>query len=193
MALDLITLSEYKTYVGISSTNQDAAVKQLIPQVSALVKNICRRTFLDYVDDPKIETFRGGAYGNRMLLKETPILQVGTVEFSDDFGKTYTTLEEYTDYVVVPEADAVELIAAQYYNYFKTNAFRITYNAGYETIPPDLKLAIADLIQYYIRNDAAIHSQKAIGANTVQIEYITNTNLPAHIRRVLDQHTAYYG
>lgn len=193
MALDLITLAEYKTYVGISSTNQDAAVKQLIPQVSALVKNICRRTFLDFVDDAKIETFRGGAYGNRMLLSETPILQVSTVEFSDDFGKTYTTLTEYTDYVVVPEDDAVELIASQYIDYFKTNAFRITYNAGYDAVPGDLKLAVADLIQYYVRNDSAIHSQKAVGANTVQIEYITTTNLPAHIKRVLDQYTAFYG
>jgi len=193
MALDLITLAEYKTYLGISSTNQDATVKQLIPQVSALVKNICRRTFLDFVDDPKTDTFRGGAHGNRMLLTETPVMQVGSVEFSDDFGKTYTTLTEYADYVVVPEESAIELIAAQYFNYFKTNAFRVTYNAGYEAIPPDLKLAIADLIQYYVRNDAAVHSQKAIGANTVQIEYITNTSLPAHIRRVLDQHTAYYG
>lgn len=193
MALDLITLSEYKTYIGISSTNQDAVVRQLIPQVSALVKNICRRTFLDYVDDPKIETFRGGAYGNRMLLQETPLMQVGTVEFSDNFGKTYTTLEEYTDYVVVPEADAVELIASQYIDYFKTNAFRITYNAGYEAIPSDLKLAMADLINYYVRNDSAIHSQKAVGANAVQIEYITSTSLPAHIKRVLDQYTAYYG
>lgn len=193
MALDLITLAEYKTYVGISSTNQDATVKQLIPQVSALVKNICRRTFLDYVNDFKIETFRGAAHANRMQLTETPIMQVNTVEFSEDFGKTYTTLTEYDHYVVVPEDDAVELIASQYIDYFKTNAFRITYNAGYDAIPGDLKLAVADLIQYYVRNDSAIHSQKAVGANTVQIEYITTTNLPAHIKRVLDQYTAFYG
>lgn len=193
MALDLITLAEYKTYVGISSTNQDAVVKQLIPQVSALVKNICRRTFVDYVSDIKVDTFRGAAHGNRMQLTETPIMLVNTVEFSEDFGKTYTTLTEYDHYVVVPEDDAVELIASQYIDYFKTNAFRITYNAGYDSVPADLKLAIADLIQYYVRNDAAVHSQKAVGSNTVQIEYITTTNLPAHIKRVLDQYTAYYG
>lgn len=192
MASDLITLAEYKLYAGISSTTQDVVIKQLIPQVSALVKNICRRTFLDYIDEPKIEVFKGGVYANRMILKETPIMQVTSVEFSEDFGKTYTNLEEYVDYVIIPEADSVELIASQYYNYFKTNAFRITYNAGYDEIPADLKLAVSDLIQYYIRNDAAIHSKKAIGANTVQIEYITNTQLPAHIRRVLDLHTAYY-
>ena len=192
MANDLITLAEYKAYVGITSTNQDTAIKTLIPQVSALVKQICRRTFTDYVDDNKVEVAKGGING-RILLHETPILNVGSVEFSDDFGKTYTSLVEFTDYVVDQDADTVELIANPYIGYWKTNAFRISYNAGYEELPVDLKLAVADLIVYYTRNDAAIHSHKPVGSNTVLIEYITKTSLPAHIRRVLDLYTAYYG
>lgn len=192
MAINLITLAEYKAYIGITSTNSDTVINTLIPQVSALVKNICRRTFLDYVDDFKVEVTKGSAT-NRISLHETPILQVSSVEFSQDYGKTYDTLVEFTDYVVDQDADAIEIIATPYVDYVKTNAFRISYNAGYDAVPPDLKLAIADLINYYVRNDGAVHSAKAIGANTVQIEYITNTNLPAHIRRVLDQHTAFYG
>ena len=191
MANDLITLAEYKNYIGISSTNQDTVIKTLIPQVSALVKQLCRRTFLDYVDDYRVETVKGGV-NKRILLHETPVLQVASVEFSEDFGKTYTNLEEYTDYIVDQEADSVELIAAQYFDYWKPNAFRVTYNAGYEELPQDLKLAVADLIMYYTRNDSAIHSHKPVGSNTVLIEYITKTTLPAHIRRVLDLHTAFY-
>jgi hypothetical protein len=129
---------------------------------------------------------------NRIIVQETPLLQIASVEYSDDFGKTYTALTEYTDYVVDQANDAVELIATAYGTINKVNAFRVTYNAGYEVIPEDLKLAVFDLIGYYARNDAAIHSHKAIGANTVQIEYVTNTALPAHIRRVLDLHTANY-
>lgn len=192
MAYDLITLAEYKAYAGISSTNSDTAIKNLIPQVSKLAKELCRRTFLDYVDDYKVEVVKGGV-NSRILLHETPILQVASVEFSEDYGKTYTTLTEFTDYVVDQNADTVELIASQYASYWKVNAFKVTYNAGYEELPSDLKLALADLITYYLRNEPAIHSNKAVGANTVQIEYVTNTGLPAHIRRVLDQHTAFYG
>ena len=192
MANNLITLAEYKAYIGISSTNQDTVINTLIPQVSALVKNICRRTFLDYVDEFKVEISKGSPT-NRIILQETPILQVSSVEFSEDYGKTYSTLTEYTDYVVDQDADAVEIIATPYVNYIKTNAYRVSYTAGYETLPSDLKLAVADLVNYYVRNDSAIHSQKAVGANTVQIEYITTTNLPAHIKRVLDQYTAFYG
>ncbi len=188
---DLVTVSEYKAYSGISSTNQDSSIAILVGKVSHLVKNICRRTFLDYVDDFKVDTYRSTVNG-RLLLQETPILQVVSVQFSDDYGKSYTDLVEFEDYVVDIERDSVEFIAAQYNNINKVNAFRITYNSGYETIPEDLKLAVFDLVGYYISNDSAIHSHKAIGSNTVQIEYITNTSLPAHIRRVLDLHTAYY-
>lgn len=192
MANNLITLAEYKAYIGITSTNQDSVINTLIPQVSALVKNICGRTFLDYVDEFKIEVSKGSPT-NRMVLQETPILQVSSVEFSMDYGLTYSTLVEYIDYVVDQDSDVVELIAYPYVDYIKTNAYRVSYTAGYEAIPSDLKLAVADLIQYYVRNDSAIHSQKAVGANTVQIEYVTTTNLPAHIKRVLDQYTAFYG
>ena len=192
MANNLITLTEFKSYIGISSTNQDSIINTLIPQVSALVKNICRRTFLDYATDFKTEVSKGSP-SNRILLHETPLLQVSTVEFSEDYGQNYTTLIEYTDYVVDTESDSIEIISTPYVDYIKTNAFRITYNAGYEEVPADLKLAVADLVNYYIRNDAAVHSQKAIGANNIQIEYITTTNLPAHIKRVLDQYTAFYG
>lgn len=190
MTPDLVTVAEYKAYAGISSTTQDSTIAILVQKVSHLVKLICRRSFVDYIDEYKVDIFNGGS--TRLYLKETPVLSVSTVEFSDDYGKTYKELTEFTDYVVDYEGDAIELISPPYNNYKRTNAFKITYNAGYEVVPEDLKLAVFDLVGYYIRNDAAIHSHKSIGANTVQIEYITNTALPAHIRRVIDLHTANY-
>lgn len=192
MTTDLITVSEYKAYAGISSTNQDTTIGVLINKVSSLVKNICRRTFVDFVDDFKVDTSRGPVSG-RILLEETPVLTVSSVQFSNDYGKTYTDLVEFTDYVVDIEKDAIEFIESSYIDYNRVNAFKIAYTAGYEELPEDLKLAIFDLISYYIRNDSAVHSNKAMGSNNVQIEYITSTSLPAHIRRILDLYTAYYG
>jgi hypothetical protein len=190
MALDLITLQEYKTYASINSTNQDSAIQSLIPKVSALVKQVCRRTFVDYLDDFKTETVRSCVNG-RIVLAETPVTQVSSVEFSEDYGKTYIALEEFTDYVV--DNETVEFITSIYPRYNRVNAFRVTYNAGYETLPEDLRLAILDLVTYYLRNDSAVHSTKSVSPNTMQIEYINTTNLPASIKRILDLHTAYYG
>jgi hypothetical protein len=191
MANNLITLAEYKTYSGILSTNQDAAITSVIPKVSDLVKSICRRTFTDYVNDTKTETKRS-LTNNRFLARETPVLSVNSVEFSNDFGQTYTTLTNFIDYVVDVDSDAVEIISYPYVDYEKVNAFRFTYNAGYETVPQDLKMAVMDLTQYYLRNDSAVHSTKAVSPNTMQIEYVNSTNLPAHIKRVLDLYTASY-
>ncbi len=70
--------------------------------------------------------------------------------------------------------------------------YKLTYTAGFEVLPEDLKLAIFDLTTYYMKNDMAVHSNKAPGTNTVQIEYVTTTNLPSHIKRVLDQYAANY-
>lgn len=54
---DLVTLAEYKSFVGITSTNFDTEVKSLIPMISEYVKTYCDRTFIDYYDDSKVETF----------------------------------------------------------------------------------------------------------------------------------------
>jgi hypothetical protein len=98
MGLPLVTRAEYKAYMGISSTSSDAAIDALIPKVSELVKTICRRTFIDYVDDAKIEYSEGGT--DAIELSEYPVLSVSSVEYSTDFGATYTTLTEYTNYVL---------------------------------------------------------------------------------------------
>lgn len=189
MAANLVTLVEYKAYLGISSNTNDTITNSLIPAVSELVKTLCRRTFVDYVTDSKVEVLRGGPV---LILTESPLLEVTSVEYSSDYGNTYISLTEYTDYAtdVVTE----QIIPINSINTFPicTNGYRVSYTAGYPTLPPDLKLAVFDLITYYLRNDAAVHSTKAVGANKVQIEYITNTHMPAHIKRVLDLYTASY-
>lgn len=189
MAIDLITTAEYKAYVGITSTNQDAVIAAIIPKVSALVKSICRRTFVDYVSTDKVEYFQEGT--DIYIPMESPIISITSLEYSEDYGTTYTALISNTDYVWNKQYDTVHSISTETFS-TQINAYRLTYKAGYATLPPDLKLAVCDLVTYYIRNDSAVHSNKAPGTNTVQVEYITTTSLPAHIRRVLDLYTHSY-
>ena len=214
MGLPLVTRAEYKAYAGISSTTMDTAIDVLIPKVSELVKTICRRTFIDYVNDVKIEYSEGGT--RSIELVETPITQVISVEFSGDYGRSYDNLVEYEDYAVSkatnsikPIGSAFDLISFSNSNInvgstppygsrnvpmFKEaiNGYRVTYTGGYDSIPDDLKIAVLDLISYYMRNDSAVHSTKPINPNTMQIEYVSSTNLPAHIKRILDLYTVSY-
>lgn len=190
MATDLITLAEYKAYKGINSINQDEAINSLIPKVSTFVKTFCKRTFIDYIDDARAEVVK--ASPSSIMLSEFPVLEVLSVEESKDFGRTYTEIAEFDSYIVDKAAGCV---LPTYSNFTDLpNGYIVTYKAGYvDGLPEDLKLAVMDLLDYYIKNDAAVHSPKAPGTNSVQIEYISTTSLPAHIKRVLDQYASHYG
>lgn len=187
MGANLVTLQEVKNYKGINSTNQDAVITSIIPKVSQLVKTICKRSFIDYVDDAKVEYHRGG----RLILPyEFPVLSITSLEYSGDYGQTYITLDEGVDYLLDKDSWDIHPVLT-----FPEgiNAYKLTYKAGYEELPEDLKLAVLDLVDYYMKNDAAVHSPKAPGTNSVQIEYISSNKLPAHIKRVLDQYVSHYG
>lgn len=188
MATNLVTRAEYKTYVGVSSTNADAEIDLLITNVSALTKAYCRQTFVDYVDDVKIERFNGGGFFN-YYLKEYPIIAVTAVEYSADYGATYTALVEYTDWVYDPSITAIQSLGLTGFK-SAVNGYKVSYNCGYESVPPDLKMAVMDLITYYRKNDSAVHTHKLANPNTMQVEYIASSNFPAHIKRVLDLYTA---
>ena len=188
MGANLITRQEYKAYANISSTNSDAEIDLLIPKVSELVKTYCRRSFVDYVDEARTEVFEGG-FGS-LLLKETPVTQIISVQKSSDYGQTYTKLTKFTDWV--QSGDYVVSIDPRGFEPL-VNGYKVSYFAGYETVPEDLKLAVLDLVTYYRKNDASVHNNRTPGGGgSVQLEYLTNTGFPAHIRRVLDMYVADY-
>lgn len=184
---DLVTRTEYKNYLGITSTNKDTEIDLLIPKVSQLVKTYCRRNFTDYYDEAKTEIFDGG-YAE-LILKETPVVTVQQVALSTNYGQTYTALVKFTDWV--QDGDAVRSIATPTFKpYIK--GYRVTYTAGYELVPEDLKLAVLDLIEYYSKNNSAVHVNRDVTPNVTQIQYVATTNFPSHIKRVLDQYVADY-
>jgi hypothetical protein len=185
MAIDLVTKAEYKTYMGITSTNSDSEIDFLIPKVSDLVKSYCRRTFVDYYSDIKVEVFDGGF--KELLLKETPLVTVSSVQYSEDYGKTYTNLIKFTDWIT--KGDSIVSLNPRGFPEV-LNGYKVNYFAGYDTIPGDLKLAVLDLVEYYSRNNGAVHSSRDLNPNTTQINYVASTNLPATIKRVLDQYVA---
>jgi hypothetical protein len=185
MAIDLVTKAEYKTYMGITSANADTEIDFLIPKVSDLVKSYCRRTFVDYYSNIKVEVYDGGF--KELLLKETPLVSVASVQYSADYGKTYTTLTKFEDWVIKDDS----IVSLWTNGWTKAiNGYRVSYFAGYDTVPGDLKLAVLDLVEYYSRNNGVVHSGRDINPNTTQINYVSSTNLPAPIKRVLDQYVA---
>src|SRR3990167_3862138 len=180
MALNLVTRAEYKTYKGISSTNQDAILDFIIPSVSQYVKSYCRRTFVDYVDVAKTEIFDGDTAF--YMLGESPVASITSLEYSADYGQTWTALVQYVDWVL--SDNMLIPISGSFPKYLR--GYRVVYKAGYDDVPVDLALAVFDLISYYLKNEGAVNTMKTTNTTTMQIEYIADTALPSHIKRVLD-------
>jgi hypothetical protein len=188
MGLNLFTRQEYKSYKGITSSNSDGQIDSLIPKVSEFTKTYCKRTFIDYYNDPIIQYSPGGF--DRILLHEIPVANVTSVQQSKDYGQTWTTLVKFTDWV----QDGDDIISLHSSGIFEKliRGYKIAYFGGYETVPEDLKVACMDLLTYYKDNEAAVKSTKAAGTNSTQIEYIQSSSLPAHIKRVFDLYMADY-
>lgn len=184
---DLITRTDFKKYLGITTNNRDAEIDFLIPKVSQLIKTYCRRTFIDYVSDLKTEVYSGGFTG--IVLEETPIITVDSFSISTDYGQTYTPLVEYTDYVV-DGYKILSLSTSGFREYIR--GYQVVYYGGYDPLPEDLQLAAFDLVEYYMKNNSAVHVNRDVTPNVTQIQYVATTNFPAHIKRILDQYMADY-
>ena len=88
------------------------------------------------------------------------------------------------------ESEEPENKKTGYGKYFKKGfaAVKVVYTAGYEAVPTDLKLAVFDLITYYLKDERK--TQRSIAGTTLRNEGTTSikgdVGFPDHIKRVLD-------
>jgi len=185
---DLITLDDYKTYQGISSTKDDDKLELLVPSISQLVKTYCANSIVDYYTTPKVEYFTLD-YGTHLIqLTESPILNISSVEIRENFGGDYTALES-TRYFLDDKTDSLIRTNSNTYKDWPEgpNSVKVTYTAGYEDTPLDLKLAVVDLITFYAKDE--YKTRQTLSGATRETGESSMRNSPAfpdHIKRVLD-------
>ena len=189
---DLVTLQDYKDAEGITSAKEDLRISALIPSVSQLVKTYCANSIIDFYSNNKIEDFDIYWDTPAVQLTESPVVSVVTVQERDGYDQAYTTrttaayeyyLDTRTDSVVRTNESGKRLNWKH-----GLGAVRVTYRAGYASTPADLKLAIFDLITYYLRDEHK--ERRTLGGASIQNQSSTtqrnNVTFPDHIKRVLD-------
>ncbi len=185
---DLITLDDYKTFQGISSTKDDDKLELLVPSISQLVKTYCANSIVDYYTTPKVEYFTLDYSTYLIQLTESPILTVSSVEVRDQIGQAYLAVPS-SDYFVDDKTDSlIRTDGSTYKNWPQgPNAVKITYTAGYSDTPLDLKLAVVDLITFYAKDE--YKTRQTLSGATRETGESSMRNSPAfpdHIKRVLD-------
>jgi len=188
---DLITLQDYKTAEGISAPKDDARLNVLIPSVSELVKTYCGNTFVDFYSSNKTETFSINWATHIVQLTESPVNSIVSVKERDSYGSSYVTLTEGAqEYFLSPDTDSIfRTTQSGYKNWPRgVGAVEVVYRAGYSAVPADLKLAVLDLITYYLKDEHK-QRQSIAGAsiqNASSSSQRDNVAFPDHIKRVLD-------
>ena len=200
---DLITLQQYKDFAGLTGVTMDARINVIVDSVSELVKNYCGTSFVDDYSSAKTEYF--DIHDNvttRVMLDEGPINTVTSVSERDSQADAYVTLiTENSDssgkyeYIVDTMTDSIIRTDENVDKAFPRGrkAVKVIYTAGYSACPEDLKLAIFDLVKYYLKDERKERMQIA-GAmieNPVSTSIKNNAGFPDHIKRVLDMYKTY--
>jgi hypothetical protein len=188
---NLITLAEYKESEGIQSPKEDLRLSSLIPSVSQLVKTYCGNSLVDYFATNKTETFNITWNTYAVQLTETPVNTVVSVKERSSYGSSYETLTT-TDYQYYFDYSTDSILRTNQGGYMfwphGPASVEVVYKAGYETCPADLRLAVIDLVTYYLKDEHK--ERRTLGAASIQNQASTsqrdNVAFPDHIKRVLD-------
>ena len=194
---NLITLAEYKEAEGLSNPKDDLRLQTLIPSISELVKAYCGNSLVDYYSTNKAETFSIDWATSVVQLTESPLNTVVSVEERRSYNEAYATLTTANfDYYVDGNTDSIIRTnsGGRTINWATgVGAVKITYTAGYATLPVDLKLAVIDLMTYYFKREHK--ERRTLGGASIQNSTTTsqadNVGFPDHIKRILDLYKTY--
>ena len=188
---DLITLQEYKTAEGISQPKEDARLNVLIPSVSQLVKTYCGNSFVDFFSTNKTETFSIEWSTHLVQLTESPVNTIVSVQEATSYGGALTTLTVGArEYALNKATDCIYRTTSGGYKPWPIGieTVKIVYTAGYSAVPADLKLAVLDLVTYYLKDEHK--TRQSIAGASIQNQSSStqrdNVSFPDHIKRVLD-------
>ena len=125
-------------------------------------------------------------------MSESPLVTVDSVQERTAYSEAYSTLTTGNyEYYVDSEADAIirtDKNGNPKYFPSGVGAVKVTYNAGYSATPDDLKLALFDLVNYYMKDEHK--ERRTLGGATLQNQGTsgirTSSDFPDHIKRVLD-------
>lgn len=188
---NLITLQEYKDAENLTVNRDDYRIDYLIESVSQLIKTYCGNSIVDYYTTSKVEVLNINWDTHLVQLTESPLVSVSSVEERVSYSSNYVLLsEENNDYFVDTTLDTIYRTTGTGYRSWRKGpgAVRVTYNAGYEDTPKDLKLAIIDLVTYYLKDE--YKERKTLAGASMQNPGTSSQDssvaFPDHIKRVLD-------
>jgi hypothetical protein len=145
----LTTKADVKESLGIPSANttKDNLIIRKINQATIAIERYCHRRFLSttYTDEEYSATGT-----DQLVLRQRPIISVSSFSIRDtNLNQADWDVIDSQTYFAQSEAGVLNLLFRAIGG---TNRYKITYTAGYATIPEDLAEACASLACFYVNN-----------------------------------------
>jgi uncharacterized phiE125 gp8 family phage protein len=133
-----VTLTEVKTHLHITDTDNDTQLTDLFKQVTKEVEGYCGIAIGSQTKVWLADLCAGAEYP----IPYGPVISITSVSNKTD-------VNEYTALVTQDDYDVDELRTIKVYG---GGRVKVTYVTGYTTCPPDLKLGILNEIAYRYEN-----------------------------------------
>lgn len=173
----LCSVADVKETMGIDAgdTSKDNLIIRKINQATLMIEGFCN---LSYGHHFKETTYTNEEYDgtgiDQLVLRMRPVTSVASfqyrnsVENQDDWDDTDSEF-----YFSDLSAGVLDLLNTQTKNY---NSYRVTYTAGFSTIPADLAEACAVLAAYMVENSSAGTAVKRKREGQREIEYFQSNS-----------------
>lgn len=185
---DLTTVATVEQIARIkSSTDSDAIVQSLITAFSALISNYCNRNFVGIKSYSEI---RNGSGTDELVVANVPLVAVQSLTV-DTVAVPAQTADGSPGYFIVPDSDqqfGQSTIAL--YGYCLSRGrrnVRITYTAGWPTIPVDIAQACVECVQSAYKRTDRGPDQISIVIQGQNISW-SQKDFPATVKTTLQQY-----
>lgn len=173
----LTTVADVKETLGISAgnTSKDNLIRRKINQATRLIEAFCA---LPEDHHFKQATYTSEEYDgsgtNQLILKMRPVTSVTSFQYRDtaESDSDFTDVDSELYFASDLDAGVIDLLFSQS---MRWGGYRVTYVAGYATIPADLAEACVMLAAYLVENSTTGAGVKSKREGSRQIEYFQPT------------------
>ena len=184
---DLITLEDYKAYKGIGKNDKDDKINLIISAVSALIKTYVGHGIIDNWNEPLTEEITLPYDSQVIYLSAYPVRNITSV--TEAIGGYVGGLDSTIHYPVIfnsgfsfdPGAGTIRRIGGNW-----ARRITVSYTAGYEEAPAEIKLAAIELVSYYL-NEEWKPTRTTQGTSMVGPAPDIG-GMPKHIQVILDKY-----
>lgn len=156
---DLTTLANVKSWLGLTSSTDDALLSRLITAASAYIEQWTNRHFLSQ----QFSEVRDGTGGQVLMFADYPVTAVTSVSVN---GQSISPSPSFGQSGYSFTATALRL-TGRWFDQGLGNV-QLTYTAGYASVPPEIEQACIELVALrYKERDRIGHQSKSLAGETV--------------------------